>query len=318
MLDKIYKYNYVGKLSEYLKKIEYSKWYTAYMQELLLQDIEKKEPDIRRMLNENKELENIHQGKRCFILGNGPSLNNIDFKKLSKEIVFTVNQLPEHPHFQELQSNYHIIIDLQAFGLRYNREKLTPGFTEYSLKSISSLTVKGNPTLIVPYQAKRILQRTGITDILKIKYICSYKAFIDGYHNCDLTKPISSFSGVVLAAILCAVYMGFSEIYLLGCDQTAIIDMLECALGNESKYGHAYADQASINDTGYHVLTDSMGIKYLLLGEYRRHEGYEQLFNYCRQRGIRIYNLTDSTLISSIPKCRFDKVIQKGKAEEKK
>lgn len=314
MRTKIEKFNYANKLSEYFKRVESSKWYMVYIQELLLQDIEKKEPDIRRMLNENKELENRHKGKRCFILGNGPSLNNIDFKKLSNEIVFTVNQLPEHPLFQELQSNYHVITDLQAFGLRYARDKLTPGFTKYSLNLIKSLAQKGKPTLIVPYQTKKILQRTGITEILKIKYICQYKEFIDGYQSSDLTKPVSNFPGVTLTAILCAIYMGIAEIYLLGCEQTAIIDVLECALGNKIKYGHAYAEKEkdSMEETGYRILADSRGIKIYLRCEYVIHETFEQLNHYCRKKGVHLYNLTVPTLVSGIPKRSFDEVIQKS------
>lgn len=312
MDKKAERFNWVGKLSECLKKIECTKWYMAYMQELLLQDIEKKEPHIRQMLMKNKEMSNIYQGRRCFILGSGPSLNKINFQSLSNEIVFTVNQLPAHNKFQELHSNYHIITDLQAFGLRYDKEKLTPGFTKYSLTLIKSLAVKGAPTLIVPYQAKGVLQRAGITDILKIRYICSYKAFIDGYHSYDLTGPISNFPGVVLTAILCALYMGFSKIYLLGCEQTAIIDMLECALGEKTKYGHSYDEQAAVDDEGYHIMADSVGIKNLILNEYRRHEGFEQLYYYCREKGVQIYNLTNPSLVSGIPRRNFEEVIKVG------
>lgn len=306
------KYNFAGQISQYFKKVERSKWYMAYMQELLLRDLEKKEPDIRRMLNANKELENIHRGKRCFVLGNGPSLNNIDFKRLSKEIVFTVNHLSEHPQFQELQSDYHVLTDLQSFGVRYPKEKLTPGVKEYTLKSIRSLASKGNPILIVPYQAKPVLQKAGITDILRIKYVCPYRSFVDGFHSCNLTKPISSFTGTVLATILYAVYMGVSEIYLLGCEQTGIIDMLECVLGNKSKYGHAYAEREALYDEGYRIWLNSVGIKKLMKDEYSRHEGYDQIYHYCRQRGVQIYNLTVPTLISSIPKRNFEEIIKKG------
>ena len=306
----INKYNFAEKLSRYFRKIECSDWYISYMQEVLLHAIEKEEPNIRGILNENRALKNIYCGKRCFVLGNGPSLNNIDFKKLSQEIVFTVNQLPEHPRFQELQSNYHVVTDLQAFGLRYGKERLTPGFARQSLQMMRSLAQNGNSTLIVPYRVKKILKREGITDRMPIKYICYYEAFMDGYHSCDLTKPIAAFSGVIPTAILCAVYMGFAEIYLLGCEQTAVIDMLECALGNRTKYGHAYGDQEKIDDDGYRILVGSYGIKKMLLGECTRHEGFGQIYSFCRNRKVNVYNLTDPTLIDSIPRCRFEDVIK--------
>jgi len=38
------------------------------------------------------EFEGCHAGRRCFIVGNGPSLNQIDMTKLAGEIVFTANR----------------------------------------------------------------------------------------------------------------------------------------------------------------------------------------------------------------------------------
>lgn len=38
------------------------------------------------------EFKNIHAGKRCFIVGNGPSLNKIDMRKISGEITFSANR----------------------------------------------------------------------------------------------------------------------------------------------------------------------------------------------------------------------------------
>lgn len=38
-------------------------------------------------------LHNIHKGKRCFIIGNGPSLNITDLEKLKNEITFASNKI---------------------------------------------------------------------------------------------------------------------------------------------------------------------------------------------------------------------------------
>ena len=40
-----------------------------------------------------KEFQNIHQGKRCFIIGTGPSLNQTDFDLIKNEILIGVNTL---------------------------------------------------------------------------------------------------------------------------------------------------------------------------------------------------------------------------------
>ena len=43
-----------------------------------------------RQLLINSELRNIYKGQRCFVLGNGPSLNSQKIELLKDEIVFMV------------------------------------------------------------------------------------------------------------------------------------------------------------------------------------------------------------------------------------
>ena len=48
-------------------------------------------------LNDNERriaaLKDIHKGERCFIIGNGPSLNKLDLSKIKDEYTFGVNAI---------------------------------------------------------------------------------------------------------------------------------------------------------------------------------------------------------------------------------
>ena len=57
---------------------------------------------IAKTLDMNKEFENKYAGKRCFILGNGPSLKDEDLSVLKDEYVFTVNQFARKENFEEV------------------------------------------------------------------------------------------------------------------------------------------------------------------------------------------------------------------------
>ena len=46
---------------------------------------------------------------------------------------------------------------------------------------------------------------------------------------------IPSFTTVVQYCIIVAIYMGFNEIYLLGCDSTGIVATINCALNQKNK-----------------------------------------------------------------------------------
>lgn len=307
---KAYSKNYIKIAEQYIKKARNSKFYTSYMQKMLLHEAIQNNIEICNILKENEELRNAYSEKRCFVLGNGPSLNEIDFSRLKNEVVFTVNQLSAHPNFNDLNSNFHIITDLHAFGLRYGEEEEVQGFAKYCIELMKGLPEKGDPVLIVPYQVKKILDRERIPEKLRTKYIyLSNEKFIEGYRHCDLTVPVPDFACVILTAILCAIYMGFSQIYLLGCEQTCILDILECGLGNSVKYGHAQGDDVERDDLGYHKELESTSISRYLYGEYETHEGYKALYGFARKRRIKMYNLSSTTLIDSIPRRNIEDIL---------
>lgn len=62
-----------------------------------IQRIRLRNPEYFEMAKENSAFRNIHNGERCFILGNGPSIKFVDFSQLENEYVFTVNQMPRNP-----------------------------------------------------------------------------------------------------------------------------------------------------------------------------------------------------------------------------
>ena len=67
--------------------------------------------DLRFEMSRNKTLKNAYKGKRCFIVGNGPSLKHYDLSKLTNEHVFTVNNMMMTDHFKILNPNFHLFFD---------------------------------------------------------------------------------------------------------------------------------------------------------------------------------------------------------------
>lgn len=71
--------------------------------------------DVVSLIKGNTKFKDIHKGKRCFILGNGPSIAKLDFSLLGDEFVFTMNQIPRMKDFCKLRSNYHVWTDSILF-----------------------------------------------------------------------------------------------------------------------------------------------------------------------------------------------------------
>lgn len=268
--------------------------------------INRKNPQIRKLIERNKEFKNIHKGKRCFVLGNGPSLKNLNFSRLKNEIVFTVNQLPRNKAYPELYSNYHFWTDEVFY-------KISDKPQDRELLSIhrSVKTETNSPIVFYRATAKSMLEQFGLVNDLNIRY------FMDVWYddnnnirqaNIDYTKMIPLFPSVVNYAICLAVYMGICEIYLLGCDCTGFLTMGETSLKKAENSQYAY----EISKNEKKRMEQAMERK-TIYGELRWHadvfEIYEILDEYCRKNGAKLFNATSGGLLNSLPRINLDDIL---------
>jgi len=66
-------------------------------------------------MNDTQELHNLHKGQRCVILGNGPSLNKVDFDLLQNEITFGVNSIFLKTNEIGFRTTYYVVEDNLVF-----------------------------------------------------------------------------------------------------------------------------------------------------------------------------------------------------------
>ena len=125
----------------------------------------------------------------------------------------------------------------------------------------------------------------------------------------DLSRYISDYRTVVQYAISIAIYMGFSEIYLLGCDTTNIVAMLDCAMGIDNEGMHAY-DKDDANDR-YRELLNHWKMTDLMYDQYYLFEGYQTLKAECDKRNIKLVNCSSKTIINEIPRQKLEEVLAK-------
>ena len=71
----------------------------------------------KKILARNIELKDIYKDQRCFILGNGPSIKNMDLSELADEKVFTVNQFTKSKVYKDIKPTFHLWSDERFFDL---------------------------------------------------------------------------------------------------------------------------------------------------------------------------------------------------------
>lgn len=259
------------------------------------------------LLEENKALKNVLQGKRCFILGNGPSLKTQDLSILKDEIVFTVNQAARNDAFQIIKTTYHFWTDPNLFVLDENSE------ADMSIIDVMKnvRTQDNNPICFFPLDKYDFVKNYNLGNVLNIRFISPELGWL--YENFDepieLDKQIPVFGTVVQYAISAAIYMGASEIYIMGCDNTGIVNSVNSILeeNDGSNYGYEVTELERIR---MQRTAKRNGLELDALAYYNDIKSYRLLYDYCVKRKIKLFNCSSRTVIDSIPKVDYESVVR--------
>lgn len=265
-------------------------------------------PDKYNHLLKNKKYHNIFEGKRCFILGNGPSLNDIDFEYLSDEIVFTTNHIMVHPEFGEIKSNFHLCIDMGMFG---EIDGEPAGYSEVVQKEMDLLEMNNVKYLILPLlESERYVEMYHLDEHFEIIYVFS-RPWPQSNPNLanNFTKATSEFINVVHYAINIAIFMGFKEIYLLGCDGTLLNSLFSEIQGKCKENIHCYGILESEEKSDEFYASSAHYVETCLRNYTQYYKSFGYIAEYCRKNNIEIYNLSPTSLILSIPKKDVGEII---------
>lgn len=263
-------------------------------------------PDCAKLIGRNKQYHNIHQGKRCFILGNGPSLKREDLSLLRDEYVFTVNQATRLPQFHDLHPNYHFWADPVFFRIDENNPE------DMELLQTMLSVAQDNPALecFFPVQQADFVRRFHLDEHLHINYYYTGYGIYEGFNGkIDYTKQVPGFGTVVHWCVTMAIYMGFREIYLLGCDNTGIITTVKSILHQNDDNDYAYA--VSDNEkTRMEKMLAGSSLEAYLQSYCQTLTDYRLLYAYCRSRQIKLVNCSAETVVDSVPRDSLTRVLQ--------
>lgn len=135
----------------------------------------------------------LHAGEKCFIIGNGPSLNRMDLSLLDDVVCFGLNKIYLIFERSGLKIDYHAVVNpLVIEQARHEIERLDcPKFVSY-------WGSRANP----------------------VRGPHAYTLLTDGEFcfQGDVSKPIHEGHTVTFVALQLAFFMGFTEVFLIGVD----------------------------------------------------------------------------------------------------
>lgn len=259
----------------------------------------KTEPEIRKKWKENIKYKNSHMGERCFILGNGPSLKDVSFEKLSNEFIFTVNNFSTIDNYEIINTNVHLWVDENFFCKNNPKLNLMENY-----KKISEL----KPICFVPTSTYEFFKKNKLDKILNLNYLLPRKRFTDGsVGKIELHKLLYTCGTVVQYAIQVAIYMGFSEIYLLGCDATGTILAMNNMITNQNVVTHA--SDKYIKEDVPEIYQETLNMPEFFYEEYIFFLGYQKLAEYCKKNRIKLRNCSSKTLINEIERGNLEDIL---------
>ena len=175
--------------------------------------------------NDSKRLQQFkqsHEGERCFIIGNGPSLNISDLEKITKDITFASNRIYNIYGQTAWRPDYYVAFE--------------PTFAKDNIKLISDIEAKKGKFVNICAKSNRITDKN-------IYWFYSFKEYTlnkETTKGIDFSTDISQYVGesysVTYTMIQIAVYMGFKEIYLLGVDHYAAGENTHFYIKNQAEY----------------------------------------------------------------------------------
>ena len=226
---------------------------------------------------ELKKYKKIHNGARCFVIGNGPSLRMKDLDKLyeNNEVCFGVNKIYKAFPYTKWRPTYHCISDINVMRMY-----------DDNVDKESSHVIYADT-----YHWSNFQKSTKVDYLHMVGE--EYGENMPGF-SFDITECV--YNGCTVTYDMClqmAVYMGFKEIYLLGTDCSS-------PNGLTSKDSHFVPDYCSKEEQDLLVDFDFEASWKRIMRAYRKSELVS------RTHGFRIYNATRGGKLEEFERVNFD------------
>jgi hypothetical protein len=240
-------------------------------------------------------LGDTHAGRRCFIIGNGPSLRQQDLAPLQDEITFVTNFFPLHPQCSLIGPTYYCVSDSGFF----RRET---GFHP-ELYRILARTAR-SAAKFFPVRFRPVIERNGQFTDHAVYYIDHElsRETADGFpvHTNLFGETYGGYSVVIDYCLPLACFMGIREIYLLGCD---------CDYGISDDGGQQ--ERRYFYEPERHTLPapPPAWMKRCWGRDGLAFKAYEKMNDTLQAKGCRIYNATAGGLLEVFPRVRYEDLV---------
>jgi len=244
----------------------------------------------KSILNKNKELKDKYQGKRCFIIGNGPSINQQDLTKLTDEYTFVCNNFYLHKQLNIIKPKFYlmrepIMLNDALFPNKIFREMIEK-INFYASQNIEA-------KLFFNIQYKKYIDNNRLFSKNQVYYFL-FTGSKGKRMEHEMKKDKPPGRGTTPFMFFLAKYLGFKAIYIIGVDF--------CDFKNKDKH---------------HFYPDSFGLKLkepsnlaLAKGLYQGLSSMEIIYRYFKKEGVQIFNAGIGGMVDTFPRVDYNSLFK--------
>lgn len=232
---------------------------------------------------------NIHKGERCFVVGNGPSLNKIDISYLKDEITLGANR---------------VFLGFEKWGFHFNYWAC---IDEVQIKQQHKNYNKNLPKGMIKFVPEEFKQFFEGENYIPINMQYRYEPFPKFSSNMDVFYEGWTVTYMLLQM---AYVMGCNPIYLVGVDYNFHI-------GKEEKIGGKWTDK----DSKSHFISNYCDAESGTVWNVPQFDKTDLAFScaakFLRGKGIQVYNATPNSKLGFFPMVDYETVFFGNKFQKK-
>lgn len=227
---------------------------------------------------------NKHKGKRCFIIGSGPSIKKMNLPSLKDEITFGFNAFYLISESVGFLPTYYLVED--------------PLPAEDNSKELNSLK---STTKIFPWDLRKYLKPDESTFYVNfIRYYTDFPSNDFPQFSDNAAKCVYWGGTVAYMALQLALYMGIREVYLIGID-------LDYKVPGDVKGNVIVSRNNDVNH--FHHDYFGPGKRWHQPRVKRMQRAFEYAFQYYKANGGVIYNATVGGKLETLPRVDYKNIL---------
>jgi|GEM_PF-345208 len=273
---------YVGKEVEYDANASMGSFSVRKYQSSQQEEISEEDEDRIRSLH------NKYLGKRCFIVGNGPSLNKTDFSFLKDEFTFGVNSIYLMEGMNGFRPTFYTVEDNHVVDDNLDEIRRMDAVHKF-----------------FPAKYERTIGREANNYFLPVNWEFYYAS--SPFHNVprfskDISKTLYVGQTVTYLNFQIAYYLGFREIYIIGVDFHYEIPNSASIEGNSIL-------SADADPNHFHPEYFGAGKKWHLPKLENCYKAYCHANQFANENGFSIQDATIGGKLDAFPKVDFYEVV---------